>query len=54
MHAQKVAAEMRRIPFAPRHPVRAARWAIPTVEVAVDREKAGLSGVTVEDVAHTR
>ena len=24
----------------------------PTVEVDIDREKAGLSGVTVEDVAH--
>ena len=49
MHAQKIAAEMKRIPS-----LRDVQFEqtldYPTVEVAVDREKAGLSGVTVEDV----
>jgi multidrug efflux pump subunit AcrB len=48
-HAQKIASEMKRIPF-----LRDVQFEqtldYPTVEVAVDREKAGLSGVTVEDV----
>src|SRR5262249_2882823 len=48
-HATKVAGEMKRIPF-----LRDIQFEqtldYPTVEVAVDREKAGLSGVTVEDV----
>ena len=49
-HAEKIAAEMKRIPY-----LRDVQFEqtldYPTVEVDIDREKAGLSGVTVEDVA---
>jgi multidrug efflux pump subunit AcrB len=48
-HARKIAGEMKRIPS-----LRDIQFEqtldYPTVEVVVDREKAGLSGVTVEDV----
>jgi multidrug efflux pump subunit AcrB len=48
-HAQKIAGEMKRIPF-----LRDIQFEqtldYPTVEVTIDREKAGLSGVTVEDI----
>jgi len=48
-HAEKIAGEMRRIPF-----LRDVQFQqtldYPTVEVEIDREKAGLSDVTVEDV----
>jgi multidrug efflux pump subunit AcrB len=48
-HAQKIAGEMKRIPF-----LRDVQFEqtldYPTIEVEIDREKAGLSGVTVEDV----
>ncbi len=48
-HAEKIAANMRDIPF-----LRDVHFEqtldYPTVEVAIDREKAGLSGVKVEDV----
>ena len=50
-HAEKVAAEMKKIPFL-RDIGFQQRLDYPTVEVNIDREKAGLSGVTVEDVAH--
>ena len=50
-HADKIAAEMRQIPF-----LRDVRFQqeldYPSVEVEIDREKAGLSRATVEDVAH--
>ena len=48
-HAQKIAIEMKRIPFL-RDVLFAQTLDYPSVEVAIDREKAGLSGVTVEDV----
>lgn len=48
-HATKIAREMKRIPY-----LRDVQFAqtldYPTVEIDIDREKAGLSGVTVEDV----
>ena len=48
-HAEKVAAEMRKITF-----LRDVQFEqtldYPTIEVDIDREKAGLSGVTVDDV----
>jgi multidrug efflux pump subunit AcrB len=48
-HATKIANEMKRIPY-----LRDVQFAqtldYPTVEIDIDREKAGLSGVTVEDV----
>jgi multidrug efflux pump subunit AcrB len=48
-HAKKIAGEMKRIPF-----LRDIQFEqtldYPTVEVNIDREKAGLSGVRVEDV----
>ncbi len=48
-HAEKVAAEMRKIPY-----LRDVQFEqtldYPSVEVDIDREKAGLSGVNVEDV----
>jgi multidrug efflux pump subunit AcrB len=48
-HAEKVADEMRKIPY-----LRDIQFEqtldYPTVEVDIDREKAGLSGVTVEDI----
>ena len=50
-HAEKIAGEMKRIPF-----LRDVQFEqtldYPTVEVEIDREKAGLSGASVEDVAH--
>ena len=50
-HAEKIAGEMKRIPF-----LRDIQFEqmldYPTVEVDIDREKAGLSGAKVEDVAH--
>ena len=49
-HAEKIAGKMRRIPF-----LRDIGFVqtpdYPSVEVVIDREKAGLSGATVEDVA---
>ena len=48
-HAEKIAAAMKRIPF-----LRDVQFEqtldYPTVELDIDREKAGLSGATVEDV----
>jgi multidrug efflux pump subunit AcrB len=50
-HAEKIAAAMRKIPF-----LRDVQFEqtldYPTVEVTIDREKAGLSGAKVDDVAH--
>ncbi len=50
-HATKIAGMMKRIPF-----LRDVQFEqtldYPTVEVNIDREKAGLSGAKVEDVAH--
>ena len=50
-HADKVAAEMKQIPF-----LRDVQFEqtldYPTVEVDIDREKAGLSGVTVQEVGN--
>ena len=48
-HATKIAAEMKRIPFL-RDILFEQTLDYPTVEVDIDREKAGLSGVRVEDV----
>ena len=48
-HAEKIAAEMKRIPFL-RDVEFEQTLDYPTVEVDIDREKAGLSGVKVEDV----
>jgi multidrug efflux pump subunit AcrB len=48
-HAEKIATEMRRIPYL-RDVLFAQTLDYPSVEINVDREKAGLSGVTVEDV----
>jgi len=50
-HAEKIAANMRRIPFL-RDIHFEQQLDYPTVEVDIDREKAGLSGAKVEDVAH--
>ena len=49
-HAEKIAAEMKRIPFL-RDVQFEQQLDYPTVEVEIDREKAGLSGAKVEDVA---
>ena len=50
-HAEKIAANMKRIEF-----LRDVQFQqtldYPTVEVEIDREKAGLSGASVEDLAH--
>jgi multidrug efflux pump subunit AcrB len=50
-HAEKIAAGMKKISF-----LRDVQFVqtldYPTVELNIDREKAGLSGATVEDVAH--
>jgi multidrug efflux pump subunit AcrB len=50
-HAEKIASAMRRIPF-----LRDVQFEqtldYPTVELEIDREKAGLSGAKVDDVAH--
>jgi multidrug efflux pump subunit AcrB len=48
-HAEKIAGEMKRIPFL-RDVHFEQQLDYPTVEVDIDREKAGLSGVTVDDV----
>ena len=50
-HAEKIAGEMRQIPFL-RDVQFEQQLDYPTVEVDIDREKAGLSGAKVEDVAH--
>ncbi len=50
-HAEKIAANMRRIPFL-RDVGYVQQLDYPTVELDIDREKAGLSGAKVEDVAH--
>src|SRR5271157_4980153 len=50
-HAEKIAANMRRIPFL-RDIHFEQQLDYPSVEVEIDREKAGLSGAKVEDVAH--
>ncbi len=50
-HAEKIAAAMKRIPFL-RDVQFEQELDYPSVEVTIDREKAGLSGATVEDVAH--
>jgi len=49
-HSDKIAAEMKRIPFL-RDVGYEQQLDYPSVEVNIDREKAGLSGATVEDVA---
>jgi multidrug efflux pump subunit AcrB len=48
-HAEKVATEMKRIPFL-RDVHFEQQLDYPSIEVDIDREKAGLSGATVEDV----
>jgi multidrug efflux pump subunit AcrB len=50
-HAEKIADKMRKIPFL-RDIEFEQQLDYPTVEVDIDREKAGLSGAEVEDVAH--
>ena len=50
-HAEKIAGEMKRIPFL-RDVQFQQQLDYPTVEVEIDREKAGLSGAKVEDLAH--
>ena len=50
-HAEKIATNMRRIPFL-RDVEFVQSLDYPTVEVTIDREKAGLSGAKVSDVAH--
>jgi len=50
-HAEKIAANMRRIPFL-RDIEFVQSLDYPTVEVTIDREKAGLSGAKVSDVAN--
>ncbi|HEX3658022.1 MAG TPA: efflux RND transporter permease subunit [Pirellulales bacterium] len=50
-HAEKIASEMRRIPSL-RDVGFEQMLDYPSVEVTIDREKAGLSGAKVEDVAH--
>jgi Fe2+ transport system protein FeoA len=51
-HAQKIAAEMKKITYL-RDVDYEQQLDYPSVEVAVDREKAGLSGATVDDVARS-
>jgi multidrug efflux pump subunit AcrB len=50
-HAEKIAANLRRIPFL-RDVGFVQQLDYPTVELDIDREKAGLSGAKVDDVAH--
>ncbi len=50
-HAERIAAEMKQISHL-RDVVFEQTLDYPSVEVMIDREKAGLSGATVEDVAH--
>jgi multidrug efflux pump subunit AcrB len=49
-HAERIAVEMKKIPYL-RDVLFEQELDYPTVEVNIDREKAGLSGATVEDVA---
>jgi multidrug efflux pump subunit AcrB len=51
-HAEKISREMKKIPFL-RDIEFEQQLDYPTVEVDIDREKAGLSGAVVEDVAHS-
>jgi len=51
VHAEKVASQMKRIPYL-RDIQFEQTLGYPTVEVAVDREKAGLSGVNIQDVGN--
>jgi multidrug efflux pump subunit AcrB len=51
-HAEKIAGMMRKIPSL-RDVEFEQQLDYPTIEVDIDREKAGLSGVTVDDVAHS-
>jgi multidrug efflux pump subunit AcrB len=51
-HAEKVAAEMKRIPYL-RDVGFEQTLDYPSVEVEIDRELAGLSGITVDHVKHT-
>jgi multidrug efflux pump subunit AcrB len=51
-HAEKIAGLMRKIPSL-RDVEFEQQLDYPTIEVDIDREKAGLSGVTVADVAHS-
>jgi multidrug efflux pump subunit AcrB len=50
-HAEKIAANLRRIPYL-RDVEFVQSLDYPTVEVEIDRERAGLSGAKVSDVAH--
>ena len=50
-HAESIAGEMKRIPYL-RDVGFEQQLDYPSVEVTIDREKAGLSGAKVEDVAH--
>jgi multidrug efflux pump subunit AcrB len=50
-HAEKIATNLRRIPFL-RDVGFVQQLDYPTVELEIDREKAGLSGAKVEDVGH--
>ena len=50
-HAEKIAANLRRIPYL-RDVGFVQQLDYPTVELDIDREKAGLSGAKVEDVGH--
>ncbi len=50
-HTEKIASEMRKIPFLRDIQFQQA-LDYPSVEVDIDREKAGLSGAKVEDLAH--
>jgi multidrug efflux pump subunit AcrB len=50
-HAEKIAANLKRIPFL-RDVDFVQSLDYPTVEVTIDRQKAGLSGARVSDVAH--
>jgi multidrug efflux pump subunit AcrB len=50
-HSEKIADAMKKIPYL-RDVQFQQQLDYPTVEVAIDREKAGLSGAKVEDVAH--
>ena len=51
-HAEKIAASMKKIPWL-RDVEFEQQLDYPTVEVDIDREKAGLSGANVQDVAHS-
>ncbi|OYV88904.1 MAG: hypothetical protein B7Z73_07525 [Planctomycetia bacterium 21-64-5] len=51
-HAEKISAEMKKIPYL-RDVGFEQQLDYPSVEVTIDREKAGLSGATVDDVARS-